>query len=320
MNPIISIIIPCYNCQQTIRETLQSAKTRNRNDIEIIAIDDGSQDQTLTVLTDYAKENKNVRVISQENKGVSAARNKGLLSARGKYISFLDADDCFGDGYLDLVLKLINDSDLDIVCMLRTNDLRKLDSVDNCLIEIKKTEAYSLLKRYTYSKTDIVFPCFIYKAEIIKQKNIFFSEDIKYGEDWEFVTKVLSNSEKAYLINNRFYFYRVNAQSASRKSIWKQVDVIEAALRTTDYLYKNANPFAREFEEFMVARSYFSVAHRFASSKNIKLYKKLLNTYDLRKYMKEIVLNKKNDLKSRAAATVFLINKLLFYYLARFCG
>jgi glycosyltransferase involved in cell wall biosynthesis len=87
----ISVIIPAYNAQDTIIETIESVRKQTFQDLEIIAIDDGSRDRTLQLLT--AIEDKRLKVFPYSNAGLPTARNRGIARAQGKYISFLDADD-----------------------------------------------------------------------------------------------------------------------------------------------------------------------------------------------------------------------------------
>src|SRR5579875_322194 len=91
MHPLISIIIPLYNAEKYIIETIDSALQQSYKNIEIIIIDDGSTDSSFNVAETYKSDN--IIVVKQENKGASAARNHGLKLAKGEYIQFLDADD-----------------------------------------------------------------------------------------------------------------------------------------------------------------------------------------------------------------------------------
>src|SRR5438094_7802858 len=93
MAPLVSILIPAYNCERWIAETIKSALNQTWPRKEIIVVDDGSRDQTLATARRFAS--KTVAVISQENQGASAARNKALQLCQGDYIQWLDADDLF---------------------------------------------------------------------------------------------------------------------------------------------------------------------------------------------------------------------------------
>jgi glycosyltransferase involved in cell wall biosynthesis len=103
--PLVSIIIPLYNAEKYIRESVQSALNQTWPNKEIIIIDDGSTDNSLTMATKYNEEI--IRVFSQENKGASAARNHGLKEAKGEYIQFLDADDLLSANKIESQMSLL---------------------------------------------------------------------------------------------------------------------------------------------------------------------------------------------------------------------
>lgn len=91
----VSVIIPVYNAQAYLRECLDSVQNQTLRDIEIICVDDGSADDSLEILKEYAQKDNRFKVIHQDNGGAGAARNNGLRHASGEFLSFLDADDFF---------------------------------------------------------------------------------------------------------------------------------------------------------------------------------------------------------------------------------
>ncbi|MCR5060561.1 MAG: glycosyltransferase [Saccharofermentans sp.] len=99
MKPVLSVIIPAYNCESYIRECLDSVLAQQRDDVEIVAVDDGSTDGTLAILNEY-RFDKRIKVVEVPHKGASGARNTGMENAEGKYISFLDCDDKLQKGFL----------------------------------------------------------------------------------------------------------------------------------------------------------------------------------------------------------------------------
>ena len=113
-NPKVSILIPCYNSSKWIAETLQSSLEQTWKNQEIIVVDDGSTDDSLAIAKKY--ESKNVKVITQQNKGASAARNRALREAQGDFIQYLDADDLLGLDKIERQLKIFEfDSDSNYV-------------------------------------------------------------------------------------------------------------------------------------------------------------------------------------------------------------
>ncbi|WP_155443315.1 glycosyltransferase family 2 protein, partial [Streptococcus pneumoniae] len=95
----VSIIIPIYNAEKTIKNCVDSALKQNLESLEVILVNDGSNDSTAEILNQYDR-NSRVKIFHQLNKGVSTARNKGLSHASGEYVFFLDSDDILDDGML----------------------------------------------------------------------------------------------------------------------------------------------------------------------------------------------------------------------------
>ncbi len=93
MDVKVTVIIPVYNMEQYLAECLDSVITQSLRDIEIICINDGSKDNSITILRAYESRDNRIKIIDQENKGVATARNIGIKAASGKYVIFMDSDD-----------------------------------------------------------------------------------------------------------------------------------------------------------------------------------------------------------------------------------
>lgn len=115
MKPLVSIVMPCYNNGQTLARTVKSIQAQTESNWELIAVDDGSRDETLSVLESLSRDEPRMRVIHQENGGVSAARNCGMDAANGRWLFFIDADDHLLAHALEHLLSMTDD-DVDIVC------------------------------------------------------------------------------------------------------------------------------------------------------------------------------------------------------------
>lgn len=105
--PFFSVVIPVYNKVTTLARTLRSVFNQSYADFEVIAIDDGSSDGSLLVLQDFAAKYSKLRVVSQQNSGVSVARNRGVQESNGEWIAFLDADDVWLSKFLEVMHRLI---------------------------------------------------------------------------------------------------------------------------------------------------------------------------------------------------------------------
>lgn len=113
-----SIIIPAYNAERYLSECLSSVSLQSFDNYEVILIDDGSTDSTLSLVEDFALRANNATVLTGENQGPLLARRRGLLRAKGEYVVFLDADDCLRYDALEILDKAIKKTDADIVSFL----------------------------------------------------------------------------------------------------------------------------------------------------------------------------------------------------------
>ena len=113
-NPIISIIMPCFNAAHFIKESVQSALEQECVDIEVIVVDDGSTDDSSSILQRMSEKDNRLRIIHQENKGAGPARNRGLAEAKGQFIAFLDSDDYWDSSCLGKLYSTLISSNADI--------------------------------------------------------------------------------------------------------------------------------------------------------------------------------------------------------------
>nr|MCR4662874.1 glycosyltransferase [Endomicrobiaceae bacterium] len=105
--PKVSVIVPVYNVEQYLRQCLDSIINQTFKDFECICVNDGSTDNSLTILQEYSKKDNRIKIINQKNSGSSVSRNNGIKQALGQYVSFVDADDWITDNYLEILYNKI---------------------------------------------------------------------------------------------------------------------------------------------------------------------------------------------------------------------
>ena len=122
--PTISIILPVYNAGNYLRDTLDSVLEQTYSDFELIAVNDGSTDNSLAILQEYKEKDDRIFIIDKSNSGVSDTRNIGIAHAKGEYIAFLDADDVYSPIYLSLMFHTAKEKQADIVvCEYETGEV-----------------------------------------------------------------------------------------------------------------------------------------------------------------------------------------------------
>ena len=111
----ISVIIPVYNVEKYLKECLNSVINQTLKDLEIICVNDGSIDNSLKIMKEYALKDPRIKILSQKNQGVSEARNFGIKNATGEYVAFLDADDCVSLDFYEKLYTKAKETNSDIV-------------------------------------------------------------------------------------------------------------------------------------------------------------------------------------------------------------
>lgn len=206
----ISVIIPVYNRENYIEETLLSVLEQTYKNFEVILVDDGSTDRSQDIIKKYAEQDSRIVYIYQENNGVSSARNKGLDYALGQYIMFLDSDDLWEDSTLHKCINIIeNNYNVDLVYFgYKEFDNQKVVEVST------KFATEDLLEDYLKNKVKINTNCFFINKDLIDRNNLRFTEGINNGEDMEFFAKVISVSNQPNFVEEYLNFRRIDTSNS----------------------------------------------------------------------------------------------------------
>lgn len=222
---MVSIIIPIYKAEKLIRRCLDSVLAQSYTDWECILVDDGSPDASGIICDEYCKNDERFVVIHKANGGVSSARNCGIEKAQGDYITFLDADDWYKEGFLQDMIT----SEADVVA---------------CGFDCTEAQSYTLSPKY-YSKNDIsqnaemLMYCSafwtpwgkLFKAYLFKEKGVRFDKKLRLGEDTCFNWEILSIINSIEFIAPCNYQYEGNPADLSKyKLSWDEIIELESAL------------------------------------------------------------------------------------------
>lgn len=227
---MVSIIIPLYNAEEHLGYCLNSVISQTYHQIEVILVNDGSTDNSLSICQNYADIDKRISIITIENGGVSNARNVGLGAAKGEYIQFVDSDDVIAPTMTDMLLNRMEIYDADIVfCGMKVVDIdenflrgnvkdvfssRKIGK--ECVL--RGRQFYKEFPRLLFDTVLLEGPCNkIYKNKIIKEYNIKFPLDISLGEDFLFNLNYFERGTKFVFLSEELYYYiQLNVNSLTR--------------------------------------------------------------------------------------------------------
>lgn len=222
--PEISIIVPVYKVEEYLRECLDSILRQTFSNFELILVDDGSPDSSGVICDQYANLDERIRVIHQKNGGHSAARNAGLDIAEGKYISFIDGDDCVPDWMLEELHQVIKKYDVDMVKGRHqrfVDDIGEVDQYDANVYIMDTEQAIKNFLCEAYSsekKINVAVWDGLYRREIFD--NIRFPFGLIY-EDGYVTPQILLKSNKIAIYNKIIYFYRRNPNGTMAQGITK---------------------------------------------------------------------------------------------------
>lgn len=224
----LSIIVPVYNAEKTIRNCVASIQSQNCHNIEIILVNDGSKDGSLPVCNKMAENDDRIIVLDGENAGVSVARNKGMDRARGEYIAFVDADDSVEtDIYSEMFDVIEKTNALIVFCNYKEvdefggekavdqitsfgTDMIKPIKVIDALISVSETALFGVVWRS------------VFKRDIIIRNNIRFTPKLTMAEDLQFLLKYLACIDTVGLCPSYLYDFKVSVQSTTGKYMKNQ--------------------------------------------------------------------------------------------------
>ena len=228
-SPLISVIVPVYNAEHTLKECVDSILIQSIRDFELILVDDGSKDSSPKLCDQYASIDSRVVVIHQENAGVSTARNKGLDIARGEWITFIDSDDFIEQNYFEGIDNRKEDIIIRGYKKLINNKITKGLSVNT--IDSKLTLSRFIEKYATNSLVRGPVLKF-YQQKIIN--HIRFVPEMKVGEDTQFVFNYLSSCNSYFLLPDSEYVIRLTNQ----QNFKKYAMTVQYAVNSLRYLFK----------------------------------------------------------------------------------
>jgi len=225
MSDLVSIIVPVYNAEKYLNKCLDSIVNQTYSNLEIILINDGSTDNSLSICNDYTNKDGRIIVIDKHNTGAADSRNEGLKKATGKYIMFVDSDDFIDLNIIEKKLTMLVGFD-DTIAMCKMGVCFSLDHIQKQEENLLKTTygnnaiKNSIIYRYFYptSKNEKLAgsACrMLIPRKIITDNNIKF-KNLRFREDAIFCIELLLKTNNVLVLDEALYFYHLNQRSVSR--------------------------------------------------------------------------------------------------------
>jgi teichuronic acid biosynthesis glycosyltransferase TuaG len=205
---LVSVIMPAYNCENYIEDSINSVLAQTYKDLELIVIDDGSNDNTVNIINKISNQDSRVKFYkNKENKGVSVTRNKGISLANGEWIAFLDSDDIWTETKIEEQLKYANELEAEFI-FTGVSYIDEKGEPYSGIFEVPNTVSYSKLLRQN------VITC---SSVLIKKRhfNSIKMENDNMHEDYAVWLRVLRSGICAYGINKPLLIYRISRNSKS---------------------------------------------------------------------------------------------------------
>lgn len=253
----VSIIVPVYNASKTIRRCVESIIHQSYSNLEIILVDDGSSDDSLSICEDISKIDNRVKIFAQKNAGVAVARNKGIDNSTGEWLMFVDSDDWIELNTVQSMLKLIGSKETSYGVYSFLNEYFSMSKA-LCVDDSYYTPYDLLFKFQSVNNLEAIICSVcnkIYPRSIIVDNNIRFDKGIKFGEDFIFNSKIIPYTQKIATTSELFYHYDCTTEDSGVKKLYREWDtyilaIDDAVKKLLDLLQlddNSANRFRQSF-------------------------------------------------------------------------
>jgi len=273
-SPDVSVIIPAYNHEKFVRQAINSVIYQTYRDIELVVVDDGSTDETLSVCIDTAKTNHriNIMIFSGRNQGAHAAINFGVQNSTGKFITILNSDDAYMQQRLDVLrFALINNDALLAFSRIRCIDEKSTDitTLDETAKQFRKHQeeyllfpsvGFALLKYNIAITTGNLF----FERRLFDQIGGF--HNYRYCHDWDFILTSLVYSEPKF-IYNELYKYRLHGKNTFLQlgevakeevtDILQRFFALEKSAKIENPFFPSVARFGQQYQDFIKSNQYY---------------------------------------------------------------
>lgn len=297
--PKVSVIIPVYNSAPWLRRCLDTVCGQTLRDIEIIVIDDSSEDESVNIINEYIEEDSRILFIRNDNnKGVSYCRNTGINKSSGEYIAFIDSDDFIDSDFFEVLYSNNNCEDI-----IKGNILMYNETLNKNYCEDWNDLNYDMKQNKSYFCC--AFTSAIFNKRFITKNSICFPEKRKYFEDPRFSIIASIKAKKVKIIDSTYYYYRhfhkknININQ-DINNVVEKIDEINSLLRYINrrkiikddyivyasFLYRHINSIPQSIPESIIKNISCGLASFYKKCKFLEEVIELSFTYQTRRAMR----------------------------------
>lgn len=269
---LVSVVLPCFNAQDYVAEALGSLRNQTYENIEIIAIDDGSTDGTLYFLSEAAKQDSRIRIVSRENRGLVASLNEGVYLARGRFLARMDADDISYPSRIARQVECLNAHPTVGLCCTDYNSMvLGFRTFPHPRADVQGDE-YKIVHLF---HTGIVHPTVMFNLDKIGIAAPLYREKYRHAEDFDLFRRI-SDRSNVYQLPEKLVAWRINHQSVSRihaeEMLYAHFTIVEEQLEASGFdvhpaLFSRFCRNASDLTEFDLVKTFEKIRTIFLSEK-----------------------------------------------------
>lgn len=332
---LISVIVTAYNVEKYIENCLHSVMNQSYTDLEIIVVDDGSTDNTATIVRNFCKEDNRITYIHQKNAGVSVARNVGVIAAAGSFVMFVDGDDCLEGSIIEKLYAHIEDkTDIVACCCVgfdadnsyvehffdKSYTMETVNEKEKLYLQLMKTESQQPKKQKIFTAIGVPWGK-LYRKQLLDDNDLKFNPNLRRMQDNVFNMYAFRCARQIKYVDEPLYRYRIDHIVCCAKKYGSNIyyNVLEERTNfintyvdyQTDSLYK---AYVNECSDY-----YMTSVKNICMTNPLKLVPSEIEKLNQKKIYRDILLNNENVGGGKLRLTLMLeriqmIAVLYFYF------
>lgn len=316
-NPLISVVVPVFNTQHYILETLKSISEQDYNNLQIIVLNDGSTDNSFEIITSFAEScERNITVINKENEGLSSTRNFGILKSEGEFIAFIDSDDIISKNHISSLFELVEINKLD--CCFSDYEFTKINSRYGKVLDLGNVipRKHLRLDFNLYNKIGKNIHCSsgLFRKIIFDVHQLMFNKKVSIGEDRIFIYQLLdlNLSVGYYPIKSYKYLIRPNSIMTST-SIEKVQEFLKIFYGIQIHSKYDKNLMNNSHRSKYSIRVLLGISRTIIRRSRYFDFNEFLNSIDFFNFSSFITLNIRNNYRDKLELSLMIFFPKFYY-------